>query len=186
MFSRDAGKTWPEYSNASSDPDNRIFYWDQRPAILPDGRILDWFWTYDNTAAKYLNIHARESGDNGRTWSAMWDTGVAGQPAAPVMLADGRLAMVYVDRENAPVIKLRVSADGGRSWPQASEEALYESQLPMQTRRKGSMQDAWSEMGKFSLGLPATTLLPGGDVLVLFYSGLQNDQTDIRWLRVRV
>ncbi len=48
------------------------------------------------------------------------------------------------------------------------------------------MQDAWAEMGAYSLGLPTTALLPDGDVLVVFYAGPNSDQTDIRWVRVRL
>src|SRR5690606_26798578 len=102
MFSRDEGKTWPEYSIAANDPENRIFYWDQRPGVLRDGTVLDLFWTYDNVAAKYLNIHARASHDNGHTWGDLWDCGFPDQPAPPVSMPDGSIAMVYVDRTDAP------------------------------------------------------------------------------------
>jgi len=185
MFSRDEGKSWPDHAITSSDPENRIFYWDQRAGVLDDGSIFDPFWTYDNKAAVYLNIHARRSTDNGRTWSEMWDTGVPGQPAVPVSLPDRRVAMVYVDRTGSPAIKLRLSGDGGRTWPQSSEMTLYQAQLPAQTERKGSMQDAWSEMAKFSVGLPATTALANGDLLVVYYAGAETDHTSIEWVRVR-
>lgn len=185
MFSRDQGKTWPEYSLASLVGDDRIFYWDQRPGLLPDGRILNLFWTYDNASATYLNIHASQSEDEGRTWSELLDTNIPGQPAPPVGLGDGRIAMVYVDREAAPTIKLRVSADNGLSWPEETEEVLYELQRNTQTEQKGSMQDAWSEMGKFSLGLPIAAALHNGDVLVTFYAGPHTDQTNIHWMRLR-
>ena len=59
-------------------------------ALLPDGRLLDLFWTYDNHVAAYLNIHARASADGGRTWSALWDTGVPGQPAPVAPRRDTR------------------------------------------------------------------------------------------------
>jgi hypothetical protein len=185
MFSKDEGKSWPEHVIASNDPENRIFYWDQRPGVLADGTLLDLFWTYDNPLASYLNIHARKSLDNGRTWSAMWDTGVPGQPAPPVSLPDGCIAMVYVDRTGAPLIKLRLSEDGGTTWPDETESVLYGDEEHVQTCRKGSMQDAWAEMGKFSVGLPATALLKNGDLLVVYYAGPETDQTDIRWVRVR-
>jgi len=47
------------------------------------------------------------------------------------------------------------------------------------------MQDAWAEMGAFSIGLPATAPLPNGDVLVVYYAGPLTDLTDVRWARVR-
>ena len=184
MFTRDEGRTFPDSAVTASDPDRRYFWWDQRPSVLADGSLLDLFWTYDNVDAVYVNIQARASRDNGRTWSELWDTGVPGQPAMPVSLPDGSIAMVYMDRTGAPTVKLRVSTDGGRNWPDDTESTLFQPPTPTQTVAKGSMQDAWSEMGKFSTGLPSATLLPNGDLLVVFYSGPHKDLTDIRWVRV--
>jgi len=185
MYSWDGGKTWTEHCVVSNDPDNRIYYWDQRPAVLRDGIIIDLFWTFDRVTAKYLNIHARKSSDNGCTWSDIWDTGVPGQPAPIVSLPDGKIAMVYVDRSSEPVIKVRTSNDGGKVWAQDTESIIYESCTSAQTSNKSTMQDAWSEMGKFSVGLPATALLPGDDIIVVYYAGQHTDFTDIRWAKVR-
>jgi hypothetical protein len=184
IFSKDGGRTWPAHAITSNDPENRIFYWDQRPAVMGDGSLLDVFWTYDNKAAQYLNIHARESHDNGRSWSSIWDTGIAQQPAQPVSLPDGRIALVYVDRAGAPAIRLRTSSDRGRTWPAETEVTLYGAVLPSQTVQKGVMQDAWAEMAKFSVGLPATAPLPDGGVLVVYYAGPAMDVTDIKWARI--
>jgi hypothetical protein len=183
MFSKDEGKSWPEHGIASHDPENRIFYWDQRPAVLSDGTILDLFWTYDNQEATYLNIHGRESRD-GRRWSALWDTGVPGQPAPPVSLPDGRTVMVYVDRTGAPTIKARISADRGRTWPAPTELALVKPGVDSQTWEKRAMQDAWAEMAEYSVGLPTTAPLANGDVLVLYYAGACADRTDVEWVRL--
>ena len=185
MFSRDEGKSWPEHVKVTDDPDARIFYWDQRPGLLSDGTILDVFWTFDRKEAVYLNVHARHSKDSGRTWSELWDLGIPGQPAAPVQVADGRIVMPYVDRERTPVIKLRTSSDGGRSWPDDTELILDDSADRPQQVGKSSMQDAWSEMAGFSVGLPQTALLPDGDVLVVYYGGPETDHTAVRWVRVR-
>jgi hypothetical protein len=183
MFSRDGGLTWPRHSIVTRHP--TIFYWDQRPQVLSGGRIFDLFWTYDNQTACYLNIHACESRDAGQTWSELWDTGVPGQPAPVVELPDGRLLMVYVDRTTATAIRARFSRDGGRTWTSDTQFSIYESKLATQTRTKAAMADAWSEMGKFSVGLPATAVLPGGDVLVVYYAGPETDRTDVEWARLR-
>jgi hypothetical protein len=92
--------------------------------------------------------------------------------------------MVYVDRTGAPQIKLRLSDDGGRTWPDASESTLYGLDAASQSRRKDSMQDAWAEMGRFSVGLPATAPLPDGGLLVVYYAGPDTDLTSIEWARV--
>jgi hypothetical protein len=185
MFSFDRGQSWPHHVVVSHDPNDQICFWDQRPAVLADGSLLDVFWTYDRRAADYLNIHARKSTSGGRGWSELWDTGVPGQPAQPVSLRDGRTVMVYVDRTAEPAIKLRVSSDGGKTWPEETEMILYQPELASQSGEKRSMQDAWSEMERFSLGLPATALLANGDLLVVFYAGPEPDLTDILWLRLK-
>jgi len=174
-------------TGGSDDPERRVFYWDQRPGVIADGRLLDVFWTFDRKTALYLNIHARESRDNGRTWSAIWDCGIPGQPAPPASLSlpDGRIVLAYMDRTGAPLLKLRTSRDGGHTWPRETEVILYEAKLTSQTWNKSTMQDAWAEMGQFSVGLPYTALTKGGDVLVVHYAGAHTDRTGIEWVRVR-
>ncbi len=184
MFSADQGHTWPEHSIASNDPANRFFYWDQRPSVLSDGKIFNVFWTYDSREAKYLNMHARSSADSGRTWSALWDTGVPGQAAPVVELAGGLLALVYVDRTEEPVIKVRTSTDGGKAWPDDTELVIARPQAATQNTAKTSMQDAWAEMSNFSIGLPHTARTNDGDLLVVYYSGPETDQTGIEWARI--
>lgn len=184
MFSKDGGLSWPASSITSNDPTNHVFYWDQRPGVLADGRVLDFFWTYDNREAAYLNIHARVSTDHGRNWSDMWDTHVPGQPAAPVSLREGGIAMVFVDRTGTPTIKMRTSNDGSQTWPEASEIVLHAAPIPPQSTLKAGMNDAWSEMSKFSVGLPATAQTLDGDVVVVYYAGPHCDETSIHWVKV--
>jgi hypothetical protein len=184
MFSKDSGKIWSEYAITSNDPENKFFYWDQRPAILTEGKMLDFFWTYDNNAKKYISITARESLDNGRVWSDIWDTGIAGQPAPPVSTPDGNTAMIFVERSQEAVIKMRISKDNGKIWPDDTDIIIYETSTSLQTCQKKSMQDTWTEMGKFSIGLPTTARLHNGDILVVYYAGCHADLTNIQWCRI--
>ena len=93
--------------------------------------------------------------------------------------------MVYVDRRAEPVIKMRKSSDRGKTWPDDSELILYRASSESQTWNKQSMQDAWAEMARFSVGLPATATLVDGDILVVYYAGTETDRTDIRWVRTK-
>ena len=92
--------------------------------------------------------------------------------------------MVYVDRTCSPVIKLRTSADQGQQWPLETEVTLHAGQLKRSFSHPADMQTAWSEMYDYALGLPATAMLPDGDVLVVFYAGKSGDETSIHWARV--
>jgi len=183
MFSRDGGKSWPECIYPAKDPGNRVFYWDQRPAIIGSEHLLNVFWTFDDKTGEYLNIHAAASEDLGRTWSSVWDTGVPGQPAPVVRLKDGRLVMVYVNRTAEPAIEWRISSDGGKTWPENSGGTIYRASMS-QTKEKGTLQKAWTEMEQFSLGLPATAKLLNDEILVVFYAGPKADLTSIRWARL--
>ena len=69
----------------------------------------------------------------------------------------------------------------GMKWPEILQDA---SQLRNQTWNKSTMQDAWAEMSKFSLGLPDAVPLGDGEALVVFYNGPHQDQTDVVWQRV--
>ena len=104
--------------------------------------------------------------------------------ASPLLLPGGIVALVFVDRTGAPAIKLRTSTDGGRTWPAASEVVLYGAVVATQTTAKTTMNDAWSEMAKFSVGLPATARTVEGDLLVAYYAGPHFDRTSIEWVRV--
>ena len=184
MYSPDEGRTWPEFVEVAADPAADIFYWDQRPKVLADDSLLDLFWTFDRERAVYLNIHGRVSKDNGRSWSELWDTGVPGQPAPAASLADGRTVMPYVDRQGTPTIRARVSSDGGRTWPDTTELILDDRLKQEQEGSKASMQDAWSEMAAFSVGLPNTAGLADGGALVVYYAGLKQDHTGLYWVRL--
>ena len=152
---------------------------------MGENEIVDLFWTFYRTTAVYLNIHLRRSINGGYTWGELWDTGVPGQPAPPVRLPDGRLAMIYVDRTHEPKIACRTSSDNGKSWPASTETVIYAGGSESQTWEKTGMNDAWAEMGAFPVGLPDTTPLPNGDVLVVHYAGQHIDATDVHWVRMR-
>lgn len=185
-FSEDQGKTWPDQVVVLQDPDDAVYYWDQRPVVLENGTVLNLFWVYDHHSASYRNIHATRSTDSGRTWSPPWDTQVPGQPAPAVPLSDGRLAMIYVDRSGPCTISARISEDGGRTWPDATASTIYKpTSYAANINSQSDTSEAWAHMDEFAFGLPDTAVTGEGDVLVVYYAGPHADQTDIAWVRLR-
>lgn len=185
LFSDDGGRSWPRHAVTSAHPLNAVFYWDQRPAQLPDGRLLDLFWSLDRRTNQYIDIQACASDDDGATWSAMWGTGVPGQPGPAFPLPGGRIGMVYIDRTATPTVKVRASADGGRSWPRETELVVHVAEPPRKSWQLASMQDAWSEMYEFAAGHPSAVALPDGDILISYYAGPRTDLTGAHWARLR-
>lgn len=183
IFSKDNGQTWGGPVAITRDPD--MYHWDQRPAVLENGRLLDLFWSFDRRKADYLNIHASESLDGGISWSPVWDTGLPGQPGAPADLGDGRIAAIAIDRSGRPTIYIKTSADGARSFD-GEPFVVYQAPqaLVPQETDKASMQDAWSEMGAFAVGHPGMLKLPGGNLLAYYYAGPHTNRTDICWAEI--
>jgi len=183
IFSRDGGKTWDGVVNVTEIPD--MYYWDQRPGVMADGRtIVDFFWTLDGRRQQYLNIHACESLDGGKTWGELWDTGIYGQPGQPVDLGDGRIATIAIDRSDRPVITVRTSRDRGRTYD--DELVIYDGDLSKQDSRNMSMNEAWDEMGRFSVGHPNLIKLGDGEILAYYYAGNHYNSTSIEFVRISV
>ncbi|MEO5997708.1 MAG: sialidase family protein [Chitinophagaceae bacterium] len=183
IFSRDGGKTWGDTVIITNVP--AMYYWDQRPNVLRDGQtIVNFFWTLDGKKNQYQNIHAAESRDGGRTWGEIWDTGIYGQPGQPVDLGDGRLATIEIDRTISPVITIRTSGDHGRTY--ASTLIVYDGNLKKQDSRDISMNDAWDEMVRFSVGHPNLVRLGSGELLAYYYAGDHCDSTSVNFVRIGI
>jgi hypothetical protein len=184
FHSRDGGQTWGAPVVAGEDPSGRIFNWDQRLGMAPDGTLGAFIWTYDSQANRYLNIHRRISADGGQSWSAAEDLGFADQAGRPAVLPDGRVVLPWVDRFGTRAIRARVAPAIDAPFDPASEVVLYalEQEAP-----PGAGEDSTgallADMGLWTFGLPYAEALPGGDVLVAYYAGTPSAM-DIRWARL--
>ncbi len=183
IFSYDGGNTWKDTVMVTEE--KKMYYWDQRPQVLADGvSIIDFFWTLDGVTNQYKNIHARRSNDGGKTWGAIWDTGIYGQPGQPIVLEDGRLMAIDIDRSVKPVITVRISEDIRRGFD--ASLIVYEADSGKQDSREISMNDAWAEMVQFSVGHPSLLYLGNNEVLAYYYAGASADTTNIAFVRIMV
>ena len=173
---------WAGPVTAGEDPSGRIFNWDLRCGIAPDGRVATFSWTYDTVAARYLNIHRRISTDSGQSWTEAEDLGFADQAARPAMLADGRVVLPYVDRFGSRSIRARLSATIDAPFNPATEVVLYRlgGEAGEQTQ---STSETLSEMGLWTFGLPYGETLADGTAFIVYYAGT-DEQMDIHWAKI--
>ena len=185
LYSDDRGKTWGAALTTCQDPSGRIFNWDQRAEVFPDGRVATFTWTYDSQAARYLNIRRRLSADEGATWTEPEDLGFADQAARPAVFPDGRVVLAWVDRYQSRSIRARLAVASDAPFTAATEVELYRHAADGSGGASGPEDtgDLLAEMGLWSFGLPFAAALPDGDAMVVYYAGDQSCM-EVRWARL--
>jgi len=186
FHSKDKGKTWGPPVTVGRDPTGRIFNWDQRAAVAPDGRIVTFVWTFDSRTDTYLNMHRRISSDGGYTWSVADDLGFTDQAAHPAIFPDGRVVLAFVDRFKTHSIRARWAKDVAAPFPPETEAILYSQQTAARKDfMKGTTSESLVDMALWSYGLPYCEALPDGDAIVVYYAGTPKAM-DIHWARLRL
>lgn len=183
LHSKDQGKTWSAPITVAEDPDHKVFYWDQRAAVAPDGAIVSFSWTYEGKSNSYLNVQRNISRDQGKTWLGFQDVGFTDQPSHPAILPDGKVVVAWVDRFKTASIRARLSARSDAPFPKESEVVFYEHK-----QGESTGDDATKlvrQMVQWSYGLPFAEALPNGEVMVAYYAGTDTVM-DIHWARLRL
>jgi len=181
LHSSDGGASWSEPRTVAHDPSGRLFNWDLRCAVRPDGGIETFAWTYDTTAGAYLDIHRRVVSGNMRDVMPPEPLGFADQPGRPAMLSDGRLVLPYVDRFGEGRICARPCMSPGGVFD--GPIVLHSQDMPAAAR--AASDDILTRMSRWSYGLPWAEALPDGDVIVVWYAGTP-ESMDIHWARLSV
>ena len=183
------------------DPQDRLFYYDQRQAWCPNtNRLIAAFWTYDRDAERDVDIHLSVGSADGRRWSVPRGTGLQGQVAAPIALPDGRLLLFHVRR--TPPLGLRLvasagegaGAEGGGRWDLAEELEVYAPARPGHARPNAAAggdggsgyAQLWQDMAVWSYGHPSAVLVEDGVLLLAYYAGQDERTLGVRWARVAV
>lgn len=183
FYSSDEGQNWLGPVTVAEDPTGRIFNWDLRAAVAPDGRIASFAWTYDSQTSTYLDIHRRISSDGGLSWTAPEAIGVSDQAARPAIRRDGSVVLAWVDRFGTRSIRARYAPAVDASFDPGSEVVIYTHGAG--EAASSDTGDMLASMDLWSFGLPFAEALPSGDVLVFYYAG-EPRALDVRWARLAV
>lgn len=188
IVSRDGGETFDELFSVARDPENQVYYWDQRlcPAG-PSGEFTAMFWTHDRQHQKDLNVHFLNASlsDGKQSASQPVSTSIEGQIAAPLETKEGLILSFVVNRDHPGTMTLWQSADGGKTWPQESSLIIHtheEKADVTQGKEDIDFAEYWEDMGKWSFGHPAIRQV-GEDYLLAWYAGTP-DRMSIHWAKV--
>jgi len=193
--SDDAGASWRGSTMLRLHPDGGTA--EAWLVELADGRLFGSCWAMDLVTGADLPNPWAVSSDGGATWSPTRSTGLRGQAVGMVALPDGRVAMVYNQRDasHSPVgvwmALLRPTEDDAGVeadvpvWSAAAAgEAGVAASGPVAAADHGADigHDAWQS---FTFGEPGVALLHDGDLLVTIWSGVPSAE-GVVFVRVRI
>lgn len=180
LWSDDRGETWSPPQTVAHDSTGRIFNWDLRCGVLPDGGIATFAWTYDTETQSYLDIHRRIVNAQNEATSPS-PLGFADQAGRPAMLPDGRVVLPFVDRfgDGQICARLANSADGA-----FHSEVVLHTQIST-SGKPSAADELLTQMSQWSYGLPWAEALTDKSVLIVWYAG-SPARMDIHWARLKV
>ena len=184
VFSRDQGQTWDDFTVVASDPEEKMFYADQRNALLDDGRIYTMFWVLDLENETDRNNHWSVSDDRGKTWSKPVATNLRGQVCSPIPLADGRVAALYNDRTDpGQGIKLAISEDLS-NFDTENQITVFDPALETTVGFPGQDTSLARNL-VIGFGRPDGIRLQD-DTLLTYFFGTTDGVSHTRWARIEV
>lgn len=177
LRSRDNGSTFGEPIQVAQDPENNLYYWDQRLCVAgAAGEFIAMFWTHDRAEQQDRAVHFLRADCNNLANSTARPaaTNIRGQIAAPLLLDDGRILAFVVDRARPGTMRLWQSTDAGTTWP--AEESLlvheHEEQARLTQGATGvDFAEYWEDMNKWTFGHPAIRRSGPDTVMVSWYAG---------------
>jgi hypothetical protein len=179
LVSHDQGHSWPEYIDIVDQYAQAIISWEQSLTELPDGRLLAVVWAFDENAGRSLPNPYTLS-DDGRLFSPPRLTGLKGQTAKLLSLADGRVLCLY-RRDDQPGLWANLACIDGEQWINLAEAPLWQGAGSGMTGKAA----AGEELSGLKFGYPSMVRLNDGNVFALFWC-CEDCINNIRWLRIRV
>ncbi len=186
VASVDEGRSWSTPFEVVSDPDGRIFHWDQRAGVGADGRVVTFTWTYDRQTGQYLNIQRRSSSNCGQSWTEPDDLGFGDQASHPAMMSNGRIVLAWVDRFESNTIRARMAESLDAPFRRKTEVVLYDhNELGKSSNGSLAMNagELLDDMSRWSYGLPFSLACEDGQALVFYYAP-DEAGTRIEWARL--
>ena len=175
--SLDGGASFGDPFRVAQDPENNVYYWDQRlHAAGTSGEFIAMYWTHDRASQRDRRVHFLRAtcatGDHSE--AVPIETTIPGQIAAPLLLTDEHILSFVVDRDRPGTMRLWQSHDGGRTWPAADSLVVHEHEEQVALTQGSTDIDFaayWEDMGRWSFGHPAIRHAGPGCVRVSWYAG---------------
>jgi hypothetical protein len=165
-ISEDQGRTWPRLVDVFDLWSERTITWEQKQAVLSDGRIFAVTWAFNSdTKANLPNLYTF-SEDEGDSYAPPLRSPLQGQTCTPLALPDNRILCVYrrVDRNGlwAHLAEIRDT-----DWLPMAETCLWGSD---REAIPGAKDSSIQHQHNLQFGYPQLVHLEDGDLFAVFWA----------------
>ncbi len=182
LRSRDGGRTWDDRTRYFDTPDHSVAAYESHVAELQPGRLVAICWAYAVAEGRYLTNQVTVSHDDGHTWSAPIDTGIAAESANLVELGGNQLLSIHCHRGKDVGLYVRRVDFSGDRWKVLEEQVIWGADMGRQTKDGQAFHEfAWS----IRFGQGSLTRLSNGDILATHWA-IENGQGRVLTHRLRV
>jgi len=181
MRSDDRGSTW-SHTSMLRFPEPNSGGAEAWVIELADGRLLGTSWHMNLRKGSDYPCSYSLSSNGGETWSPPYSTGIAGQTTALTALPDGTALFIYCRRQ-ADDVGIAMA----HVRPTESDFGVLDDELIWRAERVRQSEGATdhSSWQEFAFGEPSAVLLPGGQVLVTFWT-VQPTAQGIAYLKLKL
>jgi sialidase-1 len=179
FVSDDAGASW-RMTDVMDEWSNRIAHYEQKQALLSDGRLLAVCWTVNHASRSNLPNRYTFSSDGGDSYGRPLESPLHGETCTPLALDDNHILAIY-RRTDRPGLWAHLAVIEGQRWKSLAEAPLWGSDVKAKDTSGSSLI---GQMSTLRFGYPAAVRLPSGDVFVVFW-GYEDAKSVIRWFKVR-
>jgi sialidase-1 len=167
LRSRDGGATWDDRTRYFDTPEHRVAAYESHVVELTPGRLVAACWAFELGSGRYLNNQMTVSHDDGHTWSAPIDTGIAGESINLLGLSDDQLLSINTHRgREVGLFVRRADVSDGR-WRTLEEQLIWGGGMRQQTKDGQAFHEfAWS----IRFGQGSLTRLASGDILATHWA----------------
>jgi sialidase-1 len=164
--SGDGGRTWDDRTRYFELPGHGVAAYESHIAELAPGRLVAACWAFELGTGRYLDNQVTFSHDDGHTWSAPLDTGIAAESVNLLAWGDDRLLSIHAHRGRDVGLVVRLVDVRGDGWRTLAERTIWGGSMGRQTQDGQSFHEfAWS----IRFGQGSLTRLPDGDVLAVHW-----------------
>lgn len=181
MTSEDRGQSWPRSTDVFDFWDQKTTAWEQKQAVLSDGRILAVCWCFNYATKQDEPNRYTLSHDHGATYGTARDTPLQGQTCSILGLEDNHVLCVYrrLDKRGLWAHLARVEGD---NWQPITDAAIWGTDVDAIA---GGGDSSLRNLHKLQFGFPTLIRMASGDIFCVFWC-VEDGLSVIRWYRLVV